>query len=131
MPTQPRILFVDDEPAMLESLRRSVWREFEADLAMDADHGLDYLRRSGPYCIVVSDMRMPGMNGAELAREIKTKNPHLPVILISGVNDIPPGASVADAFVSKVEGPDVLGKRIAAVLHRGKTQQDEPSAATC
>jgi hypothetical protein len=40
-------------------------------------------------------------------------------VLISGVDDIPVGASNADAFLSKVEGPDILCEQIASILQRG------------
>jgi len=84
----PRVLFVDDEPAMLESLRRSVRREFAADVATDADHGLDYLRRGGPYCIVVSDMRMPGMNGAEFLATVRTVSPESVRVMLTGCDEL-------------------------------------------
>jgi CheY-like chemotaxis protein len=125
------ILCVDDENNPLV-LRKLVLEKagYEVITAKSAKEALQ-VAGSRLVDLVLSDHLMPGMNGAELAQEIKTKNPHLPVILISGVNDIPPGASVADAFVSKVEGPDVLGKRIAAILQHGKTQEDESSAVNC
>ena len=41
-----------------------------------------------------------------------------PVVLLSGVNEIPIGADVADAFLSKVEGPDSLCEKVAVVLNR-------------
>ncbi len=86
--SKPRVLFVDDEPALLESLRRSVRREFAADLATDADHGLDCLRRGGPYCIVVSDMRMPGMDGAEFLATVRTISPESVRVMLTGCDEM-------------------------------------------
>lgn len=86
--SKPRVLFVDDEPAILESLRRSVRREFAADTAIDADHGLDCLRRGGPYCIVVSDMRMPGMDGAEFLATVRTISPESVRVMLTGCDEI-------------------------------------------
>jgi putative nucleotidyltransferase with HDIG domain len=86
--SKPRVLFVDDEPAMLESLRRSVRREFAADVAMDADHGLDCLRRTGPYCIVVSDMRMPGMDGVEFLSTVRTVSPESVRVMLTGCDEM-------------------------------------------
>jgi CheY-like chemotaxis protein len=71
-----RILFVDDEPLVLEGLRRSVYREFVADLDVGPEEGLAKLRSSGPYAVVVSDMRMPAMDGAEF---LATCMPFLPI----------------------------------------------------
>ncbi|HKU25144.1 MAG TPA: HD domain-containing phosphohydrolase [Candidatus Sulfotelmatobacter sp.] len=87
-PPKPRILFVDDEPAMLESLRRSVRREFEADVAIDADHGLDYLRSGRQYCIVVSDMRMPVMDGVEFLATVRTISPDSVRVMLTGCDDM-------------------------------------------
>jgi putative nucleotidyltransferase with HDIG domain len=86
--SKPRVLFVDDEPAMLESLCRSVRREFAADVAMDADHGLDCLRRTGPYCIVVSDMRMPGMDGVEFLSTVRTVSPESVRVMLTGCDEM-------------------------------------------
>jgi CheY-like chemotaxis protein len=59
---------------------------------------------------------MPGMHGTELAQQLKAEHPKLPVILISGVNELPAGSAIANAFVSKSEGPDALCKEVAAIL---------------
>ncbi|HKW18948.1 MAG TPA: response regulator [Terriglobales bacterium] len=123
------ILCVDDESNPLV-LRKLVLEKagYEVITARSGKEALQ-LTGSRAFDLVLSDHLMPGMNGAELAQELKAQNPALPVILISGVNDIPPGANAADAFISKVEGPDVLGKRIAAVLERNKGQGQESSSA--
>jgi DNA-binding NarL/FixJ family response regulator len=63
---------------------------------------------------------MPGITGGELGEKIKSRFPKTPFILISGVNEIPLQARSADAFLSKVEGPDKLCQQVAAVL-RGDT----------
>lgn len=86
--SKPRVLFVDDEPAILESLRRSVRREFAADLAIDGDRGLDCLRQGGPYCIVVSDMRMPGMDGVEFLARVQTISPQSVRVMLTGCDEI-------------------------------------------
>ena len=59
---------------------------------------------------------MPAMNGTELARNIKRRNPELPVVLYSGVNEIPEDAASADFFLSKVEGPTVMCQKIEEMM---------------
>ncbi|SRR5581483_1975481 len=114
---RPTILCVDDESNPLV-LRKLVLEKagYEVITARSGQEALEILA-SRVVDLVLSDHLMPGMSGAELAQQIKSQRPKLPVVLISGVNEMPAGASVADAFVSKVEGPDVLRNRIAAVLH--------------
>jgi CheY-like chemotaxis protein len=125
---KPVILCVDDESNPLV-LRKLVLEKSGYEV-ITARSGKEALQVTGSRDVdlVLSDHLMPGMSGAELAQELKAQYPELPVILISGVNDIPPGAGAADAFVSKVEGPDALGKQIAAILQRGRAQQS--SSAT-
>ena len=66
--------------------------------------------------LVVSDQLMPGGTGTELAQKIKRTRPELPVVLLSGVNEIPQDVHFADSFISKVEGPKALCERISGVL---------------
>jgi CheY-like chemotaxis protein len=66
--------------------------------------------------LVLSDLMMPGMSGTELTRTVKSMRPTMPVILISGVNEIPSDASYADRFISKVGGPELLFETVIEVL---------------
>jgi CheY-like chemotaxis protein len=110
------ILCVDDEELPL-ILRRLVLEKFgyEVVTASCAASALELLK-SAKVDLVLSDHLMPNMTGAELAREIKSLRPDLPVVLLSGVNEIPTGADGADAFISKVEGPEGLCRELATLL---------------
>lgn len=110
------ILCVDDEKNPLV-LRKLVLERagYEVVTAGSGKEALEIVS-SRAVDLVLSDLLMPGMSGAELAKEIKTQHPEMPVVLISGVNEIPAEASIADAFVSKVAGPDALRREIAAAL---------------
>ena len=66
--------------------------------------------------LVLTDQLMPGGTGTELAQSIKGLWPDLPVILISGVNEMPADASSADVFISKTEGPMAMCEKISAAL---------------
>ena len=110
------ILCVDDEERPLV-LRKLVLQKagYEVLTANSAKEALDVVG-SRKVDLVLSDHLMPGTSGVELAQQIKARYPNLPVVLLSGVNEIPVGADSADAFLTKVEGPDKLCKEIAAVL---------------
>ncbi len=110
------ILCVDDEPNSLV-LRKLVLQKagYEVVTASSGLLALDVLA-SRQVDLVLSDQLMPGQTGTELARQIKTKWPTLPVILISGVNEIPTDADIADLFMSKVEGPVMMCQNISDVL---------------
>jgi CheY-like chemotaxis protein len=115
---QPRavILCVDDEVSPLLLRTRVLQREgYEVLTASSGKEALAVLD-SQSVDLVLSDHLMPGMNGTELAQQVKSNHPDLPVILISGVNELPAGSDFANAFVSKIEGPDALCREVAAVL---------------
>lgn len=114
--SKPVILCVDDEPNSLV-LRKLVLQKagYEVVTANSAVAALDVLA-SSRVDLVLSDQLMPGVTGTELARQIKDKWPSLPVILISGVNEIPPDSEIADLFMSKVEGPIMMCQNINDVL---------------
>lgn len=110
------ILCVDDEPVSLIVRTRVLEKAgYEVIPASSAAEALEALQLHS-VDLVLTDLLMPGMNGAELAREVKKKNPSLPVVLFSGVNQPPPEGSGADLFVSKLEGPVFLCEKVAEVL---------------
>lgn len=84
-----RILFVDDEPAILDGLRnalRGQRREWEMVFAVGGQAGLDEVRRAN-FDVVVTDMRMPGIDGARLLQEVKQLQPQAVRLVLSGQAD--------------------------------------------
>ena len=60
-----RVLVVDDEPHVLDGLRRLLRREFTIDTVATPEAALQRIRDDGPYAVVLSDYQMPQMNGAQ------------------------------------------------------------------
>ena len=112
------ILCVDDEETPLV-LRKFLLQKAGYDVvtARSAEEALD-LANSMPVDLVLSDYLMPGTNGTELTYQFKLQHPGLPVVLLSGVNEVPHDAAIADRFLSKVEGPERMCQEIAAVLSK-------------
>jgi putative nucleotidyltransferase with HDIG domain len=84
-----RIIFVDDEPQVLQILRlglRSMEPEWEMMFVLSGDEALDQMEAQ-PFDIIVSDMRMPGMNGAELLTTVMDYYPQTLRIILSGFAD--------------------------------------------
>ena len=85
---QPRILFVDDERSVLNSLKRFARaRKWRADIALGAEEAL-IMAGQNDYDIVISDMRMPKMNGADFLLEMKNRHPDVARILLTGYSDM-------------------------------------------
>ncbi len=109
------ILCVDDEPIPL-TLRKCVLERagFQVITAESGAQALEALEQQS-IDLVLTDLLMPAMSGTELSRRIKERWSQLPVILYSGVNEIPEDAR-ADLFLSKVEGPAKMCEKIRELL---------------
>jgi DNA-binding NtrC family response regulator len=70
-----KILFVDDVQAILEGYKRVLHNEFQVDVALGGEEGLRTIAQRGPFAVVISDMRMPGMNGVEFLSAVKSRAP--------------------------------------------------------
>jgi HD-like signal output (HDOD) protein/CheY-like chemotaxis protein len=84
--TKKRILFVDDEPMVLKGLQRTLRKmrnEWEMVFTESSKQALDILA-SEPFDVIVSDLRMPEMDGAQLLAEVKSKHPQVVRIILSG-----------------------------------------------
>ena len=84
-----RILFVDDEPNVLSGLERSLRgmrKEWEMEFAAGGQQALEALARA-PFDVIVTDMRMPKMDGAELLETIRTQHPRTMRFVLSGQSD--------------------------------------------
>jgi DNA-binding NarL/FixJ family response regulator len=85
---EEKILLVDDESNVLEGYRRSLSREFRLETALGPEQALAMNANHGPYAVVVSDMRMPGMNGIQLLTAIRAQFPYTVRIILTGNADM-------------------------------------------
>ena len=84
--TKRRIIFVDDEPMVLKGLQRTLRKmrgEWEMTFTSSSKEALDILG-SGSFDVIVSDLRMPEMDGMQLLAEVKSKHPQVVRIILSG-----------------------------------------------
>lgn len=70
-----KILFVDDDPSILEAFKRGLRKEFSVDTAEDGEEALRALAQKGPYAVIVADLRMPMMSGTELLHRVRDLAP--------------------------------------------------------
>jgi response regulator RpfG family c-di-GMP phosphodiesterase len=87
-----RILMVDDEPRVLDGLRRNLAGKYDVELASSGTEALGVLAGNqgadDPFAVIVSDMMMPGMNGAEFLAEAKKVTPDAVMMILSGQADL-------------------------------------------
>ena len=84
---RPRILIVDDEEAILETMSFTFMDDYEVMTSVDAQRALEILDEHGPFAVVITDQRMPGMTGVELLAEVFEKHPLTVRIMLTGFAD--------------------------------------------
>ena len=118
---KPCILFVDDQTKVLEGLRRSLramqdkWEMLFADSAQAALEQMEIT----PIDVIISDMRMPAMGGAELLAEVEKRDPHVIRIILSGQVDQDSAfrlLGTGHQFLSKPSDPDTIANTVERAL---------------
>jgi len=130
MAAKTRILFVDDEPLVLQGLQRllrNMRAEWDMVFVTSGAEGLEELARS-PFDVVVADMRMPGMNGAEFLNRVMRLHPGTIRLVLSGQADsdlILQVEGAAHQFISKPCDPGILRTVIQAASEIGGRLRSE------
>lgn len=124
--TQPvsheRILVIEDDRAVQKALRRLFEAEgFQVDVAGNGAEGLELFRGSVP-SVVVLDLRLPGMLGQDVCREISAAAPSLPIIILSARTDVMDKVLLlelgAHDYVTKPFSPRELLARVRTAMRR-------------
>ncbi len=129
MPDKNRILFVDDEPRILDGLRRSM-RSLRHDWGMSfVESGAEALARLAcePFDVIVTDMHMPRMTGAQLLAEVKTRYPHVVRIVLSGATgktEVLSALGPIHQYLAKPCEADILQITLARVAARRELLAD-------
>lgn len=85
---KPRVLCVDDEQNVLDGLQRTLRKHFNVHTAPGGSAGLRVLEKDGPFAVVVSDLRMPQMNGIEFLTKVREQTPDVTRVLLTGDADL-------------------------------------------
>jgi response regulator RpfG family c-di-GMP phosphodiesterase len=115
----PRILCVDDEPNLLDGLIRHLRHHFQIATAADGEQGLVAVQRQGPFAVVMSDLRMPGMDGISFLRRVREVAPEAVRILLTGQGDFNTAVAAINEghvfrFLTKPCPPPIVLKAIQA-----------------
>lgn len=111
---------VDDEEDFVTALaERLQLRGIEVQIATDGETALTVIDASPPQ-VVVLDIMMPGLGGADVLKRIKTKHPHIPVILLTGLGSVREGTDglrqgAYDYLVKPIEIEELISKMQDAV----------------
>ena len=116
---------MDDEDSILRGFQLNLRNKFELHLAPDGQEGLDVFEREGGFAVVLSDMRMPRMNGAEMLAAIKKINPEVVTILLTGYTDFESAmAAVNEGNVFRMLSKPCPPETLIKVLNDAVEQHD-------
>jgi len=118
-----RVLFVDDEVNILEAFNRQLRNTFEFDTATGSRAGLDAIATKGPYAVVVSDLRMPEMDGVEFLARVHEVSPDTVRIMLSGNADLDAAIAAVNTgnifrFLTKPCDMEALEGMVEAGVHQ-------------
>lgn len=118
-----KILLVDDEPKVLSGLCRTLGNRFTLACANSGAEALAIVQSEGPFAAIVSDMRMPGMSGLDLLREMRQRVPETVRLVLSGHADFDAVVAAVNEgaifrFHTKPVAPDVLADSLQCALLR-------------
>ncbi|MGA2984201.1 MAG: response regulator [Terriglobia bacterium] len=125
-----RVLFVDDEPRILEGLRRMLRpqrHEWEMAFAPGGEAALALMEAS-PFDVIVSDMRMPGIDGATLLCRVREQYPQMVRIVLSGHTELSTAlrvVPVAHQFLAKPCDAEMLRVAVERACHLKALLSDE------
>jgi DNA-binding NtrC family response regulator len=133
MMAKPRVLVVDDENAVRASFDRVLSDcGFSVNAASDGPSALEYLRRE-PVDLAFVDLRMPGMNGMDVVRNIRRTRPEIQVVIVTGYGTEETAQEAralgVGEFVAKPLGPaEISGLAERALARKKQAQASAPPA---
>ncbi len=118
-----RVLFVDDEPNVLAGIRRALRGKVDLTTSESPVEALELLRREDAYAVIVSDMRMPEMDGVEFLKQARTIAPDSVRLMLTGNADQKTAVDAVNdgevfRFLNKPCGANVLHKTLTAAFRQ-------------
>jgi CheY-like chemotaxis protein len=121
--SRPRILVVDDEEAILETMTFTFEDEYEVFTSTDARRALDLLDEEAPIAVVLTDQRMPNMSGVEFVTEVCRRHPETVSMILTGFSDMDAIIQAVNdghiyAYITKPWEPDQLKQLMKQAVDR-------------
>ncbi|MDQ1616390.1 MAG: hypothetical protein QOJ60_2329 [Actinomycetota bacterium] len=122
-----RVLLVEDEPSLAETVERALRRAgFAVDVAVDGVDGLHQAREFA-YDALVLDVMLPGLSGLDVLRDLRSRGRWAPVLILTARDDSKDIAAAldlgADDYLTKPFSLEVLVARLRALLRRGAPER--------
>jgi response regulator RpfG family c-di-GMP phosphodiesterase len=123
MRVQENILFVDDDSNLLDSYKRQLRKQFQVLTALGGAEGLESIKKHGPFAVIVSDMRMPEMDGVQFLAKVRERAPDSVRIMLTGNADVQTAIEAVNEgnvfrFLTKPCSPEAMTKALDAGLEQ-------------
>lgn len=120
-----KILLVDDEQMLLDSLRRELGQQYEVDIASSGAEGLEKITALGPYALIVSDFRMPKMDGIKFLTQAMQVAPDTVRMILTGNADLPTAIeAINQGHIFRFLSKPCNGKQLTQALDAGLRQYE-------
>lgn len=118
-----RILFVDDDPNILAAFQRQLRKQFLIETALGGWLGLDAVENKGPFSVIVSDLRMPEMDGIQFLSRVRTISPDSVRMMLTGNADLHAAMEAVNEgnifrFLTKPCTPEALATALKAGIEQ-------------
>ncbi len=117
------VLYVDDDPNILAAFQRQFRKTFTIETAIGPEEGLAAIACKGPFAVVISDLRMPGMSGIQFLTTVRAKSPDTVRVMLTGQADMADAIAAVNQgaifrFLLKPSSSIILGKVIEAAIEQ-------------
>jgi DNA-binding NtrC family response regulator len=124
-----RLLIVDDEAVIRDGLKRVLEREsFSVEACSSGFHAIEVMQQR-EFDLIITDLKMPGMSGIEVLKSVRTLQPDIPVILITGFASVETAVEAmkngASDYITKPFAPDLLLEKVQHALSQRRTSPED------
>jgi len=118
-----KILFVDDDANILEAYKRQLRKQFMIETAQGGEKGLEAVRTQGPFAVIVSDLRMPGMDGIQFLEAVREHAPDSVRCMLTGHADLDAAIAAVNKgnlfrFLTKPCSPEELIRALEVAVRQ-------------
>lgn len=118
-----KILFVHDEQSILDTFRASLRKKFKVDTALGPEQGLEKVRSGGPYTVIISDLKMPKMDGITFLSEVQEMAPETVRVMLTGNANLDAPLWSTDGVYFMADGATLTETALKRIANFKKTKK--------
>ena len=129
-----KVLFVDDDSNVLDAYKRQLRKQFHIETAPGGEQGLAAVTNNGPYAVIISDLRMPGMDGIRFLSRVKEMVPDSVRMILTGYADLQNAIKAINSgnifrLLTKPCAPQVMAKALTEGFEQYNRSRHVPGSS--